>query len=171
MIRPLRVVGATLLVAALLSGCGAEEKMAEKTTEKILSQDGSDVDIDGEKVTVKDKDGNAMSFGEGVELPDDFPADIPLPQGDYKISSVISQGEGMNMMLALEDPDIKSVEEHLKSSFIAAGYTVEEGLRMENEGGKQVHLTAKSAVREVSVILGVTSDQATAMYMLKKAEG
>lgn len=97
----------TILSGALsLTGC---EKMAEKATEKVLEEaikadsDGEvDVDIDindgemvlktdegsistkedGDEVTIKSKDGNVTSVaGENVKLPDDFPKDIPLPEG------------------------------------------------------------------------------------------
>lgn len=172
MIRPVRAVGAALLVAALVTGCGADEKVAEKAAERALSKDGADVDIDGEKVTVKDKDGNVTSFGEGVELPADFPEEVPLPQGEYKVNSVLTQGDETTMMLAFEASDMTSLEEHIKSGLTGAGYTVEDGMRIDQESGKQVHFTATSTEREVSIMLMVSpQDEGTAVYTLKKAEG
>lgn len=173
--RPVRAVGAALLAAALVSsatGCGADEKVGEKAIESALSKDGTKVDIDDEKVTFKDKDGNVSSFGEGVELPDSFPKEIPLPQGDYKISSVMSKGEETTMMLTFEPTELKSVEEHLKSGFTSAGYTIEDGMRIDQESGKQVHFAARSSERDVSIILMVTpEEEATAVYSLNKPQG
>ncbi|WP_110240297.1 hypothetical protein [Nocardioides gilvus] len=172
MIRPVRALGAVLLVAALATGCGAEEKAAEEAAEAMLSKEGSKVDIDGEKVTVEDGEGNVMNYGEGVELPDDFPEEVPLPQGDYKVNSVYEEGERTTMMLAFEAPDMESLEEHLRSGLTEAGYTIEDGMRIDQESGKQVHFTATSAVRELSIVLMVTpEEEATAVYTLAKAEG
>lgn len=169
--RPVRALGAALLVAALATGCGADEKAAEKAAETMLSKNGSKVDIDGEKVTVEDDDGNVTSFGEGVELPDDFPEEVPLPQGDYKVNSVYSQGGETTMMLVFEASDLKSLEEHLKSGLADAGYTVEDGMRMDTESGKQVHFSATSDEREVSIVLMVTPEsEATAVYSLTRPE-
>lgn len=175
MIRPVRAVGAALLVAALVSsaaGCGADEKAAEKAAEEMLSDKNKKVDIDGDKVTVEDDEGNSMKYGEGVEVPDDFPKEIPLPQGDYKVNSVMTQGDQTTMMLAFEADDMKSLEDHIRSGLTDAGYTIEDGMRIDQDSGKQVHFTATSAEREVSVMLMVTpQDEATAVYTLDKPVG
>lgn len=172
MIRPLRAVGATLLVAALLSGCGADDKLSEKAVEKALSKDGAQVDIDGDRVTVEDEDGNVSSIGEGSQVPDDFPEEVPLPEGDFKISSVFSQGEETAMMLSFEADELESLESRINSSLSGAGYTLEEPMRIDVEGAKQVHISAKSTERDVSIVLMVSpEDGGSAMYNLKKPQG
>ena len=172
MSRPVRALGAALLVAALATGCGAEEKAGEKLAEDALSQGGNEVDVDGDKVTVKDKDGNVNVYGEDVELPDDFPDDVPLPKGDYKVNSVYDEGDRTTIMFLFEAPDMESLEQHLKSGLADGGYTIEDGMRIDEESGEQVHFTGTSAEREVSIMLMVAPDEeATAVYTLTKAEG
>ncbi|NLB74768.1 MAG: hypothetical protein GX795_12245 [Firmicutes bacterium] len=51
-----------------LAGCGTKEKLEEKAgealAEKIVEQaGGGDIDIDGDKVTVKGQNGEAVTFG------------------------------------------------------------------------------------------------------------
>lgn len=67
-------ISVLLLVLALactvITGCGAKEKAGEKIAEKILEQGGvEDVDIDGDKITVKVEDGQKVTVG-GSEWPD-----------------------------------------------------------------------------------------------------
>lgn len=66
-----------LLILSLICfssvGCGAkdklEEKAAEKLAEEMLEQGGAeDVDIDGDKVTIKGEDGEEVTIG-GTEWP------------------------------------------------------------------------------------------------------
>jgi len=75
----LLILTLTCIVAA---GCGAkdklEEKAAEKLAEEMLEQSGAeDVDIDGDKVTIKGEDGEEVTFG-GSEWPkSDLAKSIP----------------------------------------------------------------------------------------------
>lgn len=66
-----------LLIVTLICfgsvGCGAKEKLEEKAAEKfaeeMLEQGGAeDVDIDGDKVTIKGEDGEEVTIG-GAEWP------------------------------------------------------------------------------------------------------
>lgn len=70
------------LICFVSVGCGAkdklEEKAAEKLAEEMLEQGGAeDVDIDGDKVTIKGEDGEEVTFG-GDEWPEsDLAKNIP----------------------------------------------------------------------------------------------
>lgn len=62
-----------LIITLSLSACGASDKAQEKAAEKAIEGAlGGDiqVDIDGDKYTYEDKDGNKMEFG-GTEWPND----------------------------------------------------------------------------------------------------
>lgn len=70
-----------LVLNILLVGCGASQNAVEKAQEKALENalgDGSKVDIEGDKYTWEDADGNKMSVG-GSEWPTGPAADI-LPK-------------------------------------------------------------------------------------------
>lgn len=88
-----------------LSGCGIKEKVdakiGEAIGEKILegAADGSaDVDIDGDKVKIKDNSGNEMEFG-GTEWPDsDLAKKIPKFTAG-KISSAVKTTDTVTVTL------------------------------------------------------------------------
>lgn len=58
------------VVVFSLTGCGVREKLEKKAeeefTEKILEEAGAgDVDVDGEKITIKGESGEEVTFGGG----------------------------------------------------------------------------------------------------------
>ena len=73
-------------VALALTGCGqAAEQAAEEAAEQAIeAQGGGDVEIDAEggEFSVEGEDGSEFSVGSD-ELPDDFPADVPIPEGAH----------------------------------------------------------------------------------------
>src|SRR5690606_19089764 len=104
-----------LLICSLLAGCGTKEKIeqkvgekiAEEAVEKALGDKNTDIDIDGDKITVKDKEGGTLTLG-GGEWPDiDF---IPeFKQG--KIISATHDSKGKAMII-MEEVDRKSFEDY-----------------------------------------------------------
>lgn len=84
-----RLIAAALAVPLVaVTGCGTDklaDKASEKAAEKILeSAGGEDVDIDIDqdsgKATFRDADGSTFSIG-GGDLPEDWPEEVPLPDG------------------------------------------------------------------------------------------
>jgi hypothetical protein len=62
-----------------LAACGGDDDGSVS-----VERDGTSVDVkkDGGKVTVKSKDGDgSVSVGDDAEVPDNFPDDVPLPEG------------------------------------------------------------------------------------------
>ena len=103
----------------------AADQLAEQIAESGAGDD-ADVDIDSEtgQVDVSTEDGD-MSFGEGTELPEDFPADIPLPQ-DYELTSAMSTdtGDATGWTISGELPDADdSTFDDLVAEFTSAGWT------------------------------------------------
>ena len=77
-------------IALALTACkkSAEETLAQAAIKGVTGQD-IEVDEDGDKVTIKTKDGEMkISGGDAAELPTTFPKDIYLPS-DYVVSSVM----------------------------------------------------------------------------------
>lgn len=59
-----------------------------------------------------------------------------------------------------------------RSGLTDAGYTIEDGMRIDEKSGEQLHFTGRSPEREVSIMLMVTpKDVATAVYTLTPAQG
>lgn len=76
--KKLSVFLSALLLVAALVGCGASEKAQEKAAENAIEDalgDDVQVDIDGDKYTYEDKDGNKMEVG-GTEWPSDAAAEF-----------------------------------------------------------------------------------------------
>ncbi len=106
-----------VLLPFLLTGCGIKEKIEQKVGEKItetvvekaVGDGNTKVDIDGETVTVKGKDGDSFTLG-GMQWPDiDY---IP----EFKKGQIISasnDGEG-NVMIIVEDVDQQDYNDYLE---------------------------------------------------------
>jgi len=86
----MRLLKATALLSALIIlGGGCTESVAEKVVDraiekKIETETGHDADVninDGSISFTDDASGTSGQFGGNVKLPNDFPSDVPLPDG------------------------------------------------------------------------------------------
>jgi hypothetical protein len=144
-----RLVGTAAVGMALVAGAaacgGSDQDAADQAADELaeqLAESGSggeaDVDIDSEsgQVDVQTEDGD-MSFGEGTELPDDFPSDIPLP-ADYELTSAMSTStsgsEGWTIGGNLPNADGATFDD-LVAEFTDAGWTETSKTTSETEGG------------------------------------
>lgn len=113
--KRLSLILVALLLAAAESGCGAQEKAQEKAAEKAIEGAlGGDVsvDIDGEKYTYEDKDGNKMEFG-STEWPADKAASF-IPKYD-KQPVASSMVMGNVYLIDIENVDKKDYEGYLQA--------------------------------------------------------
>lgn len=103
------------------AGCGAkdklEEKAAEKLAEEMLEQSGADVDIDGEKVTIKGDDGEEVTIG-GTEWPkSELGKSIP----EFNKGKFSGMMETSNYLLVnleeVEQSDVAAYIEKIKPDF------------------------------------------------------
>lgn len=141
-------------VCLVLTGCGKKvsEKLAEKMIESAAAKDGvkADVDISGDKVTVKTKDGTTTyAAGAGAKVPENFPKDVYIYSGATVLSSV-SVPDGFTVMLQTKDASDKVVST-LKSKLTADGWKEE----MTMNQGEVVILGYKKGER--SAVVNVTS--------------
>jgi hypothetical protein len=138
-------VGLALVIGATACGGSSSEDVADQTADELaekLAEAGSggdaDVDIDSEsgQVDVQTEDGD-MSFGEGTELPDDFPSDVPLP-ADYELTSSMSNSsagsEGWTISGSLTGATDSTFED-LVGEFTSAGWTETSKTTSASEGG------------------------------------
>lgn len=138
--RGVRTGGLALAVAAALAatgltGCGAEEALAEKVAEEgveAAAGAGSDgdveVDMDGEdgEVRVEGEDGSLVMGSD--ELPEGFPDDLPLPEAGHEVLSameVTGEDGHVQVQLALEaGARLTDLAEHVETGLAEAGYEV-----------------------------------------------
>lgn len=123
--KKLSIILAALLLTALV-GCGASEKAQEQIQEKAAEKAIEDalggdvkVDIDGDKYTYEDKDGNKMEFG-STEWPSDEAAGFIPKFNKGAITGCTIMG---NMFLI----DLEKVEQEDYDSYLQtvkdAGFT------------------------------------------------
>ena len=113
--------GILILGVPVLSSCGQSvESIAEKAIE---AGTGADVDIADGGVTVKSTDGTTTSIGEGVDLPSNWPSDVPVVDGTLVTVSV-SGTEGEATAMWKVDGDVTTVANAYKTELKSAGYTI-----------------------------------------------
>lgn len=75
------------LMTSLLTGCGGGVELPVPGTDESIT-----VEQDGDKVTYSDEEsGTSVTAGEGVEVPESFPSDFPLPDQATILSTVENQ--------------------------------------------------------------------------------
>jgi hypothetical protein len=144
--RPRRLaavaLAATLLVAAplTLTGCSMVEGIIE-------SQTGGDIDLGG------------------TTVPDDFPADVPLADGEIVNGSAIASDGGekvWNVLITVSDP---AAPDSIAAQLEGAGFTAPGVGGLTEEGGT---LTYTKDDLVVNVLLAKTGDGWTANYTVAK---
>ncbi len=119
------VIALALILILVLAGCGKEkaaEKVDEAAQEAVINNalDGeAEVDIDGDKYTIEDSEGNKVTVG-GTEWPEGAAADL-LPKfdkGDMTVGVVTDQLCSIEFE-NVEKEDFEAYREDVKN----AGFT------------------------------------------------
>ncbi|HMU36364.1 MAG TPA: hypothetical protein P5108_10485 [Marmoricola sp.] len=115
--KSVKVLSAILLAIGLvlMSGCGDIT---------VKSPDGSDVKVkgDGSKFEAQGEDGSKVQVGEDVELPDDFPKDIPLVDGQIQAVVTVADTGGWNVTMKPTQGDAQAIWDAAADKFTKAGY-------------------------------------------------
>ena len=142
-----------LAIALLGPGCSCGEKVAEKAMEKAIeSSTNSDVDIDYDDNTITyETDEGTTSWGEGAELPSDWPKDVPV----YKDATVTSsssylEDETYTATLATDDSHA-SVVSYYESEIAKQGWTVDDTYEFSDSTGKSTSYSASKGDRSLTV--------------------
>lgn len=147
--KVLVLLGIVCLLSAvlMLSGCGMiADKVAEKASEEIIEgSTGSQVDIEGE-------DGATASLGEGAQIPDDFPDDVPVYEGN--ILGAMS-GDGAWTLQIETDDDPKTVLDFYAKELEAKGWAKETTVNT-GDGGMY---SAKKDDRTTAVVAAASGGQ------------
>jgi|LSQX01.3.fsa_nt_gb hypothetical protein len=115
--KKIAIMLSVVLFASLLISCGPKKKTGEKMGEKIAGKviekatgGDTEVNVDGEEITFKNKEGEAVTFGS-----------TKWPNIDYipefkkgKITNATSDSKG-NIMVVFEKVDQKDFENYWKS--------------------------------------------------------
>ena len=156
------LAAAALILTPALSACGqAAEEMAEQAAEQAI---GGDVEVNDEGVTVTDDEGNEVAIGEGVSVPDTWPAEVPLFDGGT-LQMVSVQADGSATAMWLVDGTPTEAAAAYGAALESAGYTADSESNM---GGMIVNSFTGSAFT-VSMQAIESDGQTTLMVVAEKA--
>lgn len=116
------IVTACIVILLMMVGCGAKQKMEDKLAETLVEKAlGTDVDIDGEEVTLKGEDGS-VTFGSS-EWPDTDLAKLIPEFKDGVITSVVnSEAYVFIIMEEVDENDFQGYYETVKSEYTEEAY-------------------------------------------------
>jgi hypothetical protein len=148
------------LITVGLAACGAAE---EAVTERIVEEaSGGDVDIeldgDGQIALIETEDGSLQAVV-GGDVPEEWPADVPLFEGGVLGSSQVatSNGETIVMLTYTTDADPEESFGSLVEAYESAGFTAASEATMgDGTGGFSTYVGQRDGV---TVSLGVTWGQ------------
>lgn len=116
--------------ALMLGACGGgSEDAREKQIEDAAKRHGVDADVElddkGEVASVKINNGMGATVGQNLDLPDNFPSDVPVDD-DWSIMA-ISPAPGVDgfMVNAMTDDGVDETLEKLRNALGAQGWTEE----------------------------------------------
>lgn len=134
------LAGAAVAAALTLSACGGislptgdggqinvdldGEGGSVSLTDSEGNEQNIDLETDDDSFTLTDGEGNdLMSGGSGTEVPEDFPPDIPLPDGELQFSSSVTVDSADSWTLGYVVPgDVASTTEDLRADLAGAGF-------------------------------------------------
>ena len=122
------MLAAIAALALATSACSAED-VAESAAEKAMEQAGGgdvDIDSDGGTISMSSSEGT-VQMGSGGSLPDAFPDDMPLPEGDYEVVSSFSQegGDGIELQAALQvEASVDELADYFEQALPDSGWEI-----------------------------------------------
>lgn len=165
---PLLVV----VMALPLVGGWCSDWFGEKATETILESAANDantnvdVDIDGDgedgSVTVTTDEGESTtSFGEGVELPGDFPDDVPVyDDASVMITTTDSSREGYYVTMSSTD-DFSTIKDWYKKALEDEGWTIDGETSYAAGDGETATFSCTKGDYQLTVGISIYDDELT----------
>jgi hypothetical protein len=148
----------------LLSGCGNHigEKALEEQIEKETGSN-ADVNISEDSMNIRGKTENgafSLSSGEGVEIPDNFPADI-LIYKPSELKSALETSNGQSLAFTTTD-DVSEVIVAYKREMTDEGWTEETSMNI----GQQSMLVYNKQDRVVQITVGPSDDRTQILLII-----
>jgi hypothetical protein len=146
----------TFMLLISFTGCCAKEKLEEKVAEKVFEETGGgDLDIDGDKVTIKGDDGEKVTFGDSKWPAYELVKNIPEFK-DGAVDGVLESADSIVITLeSVKEEDVSSYWETIKKDFskdvyemIATDFITVNG---HNDEGINVSLVYMSEVLTITV--------------------
>ncbi len=146
----------TLVIGAglILSGCGVAEKVAENTIESATNNE-IDVDIDDNSLTLN-TNGGTLEVGEKVSMPNNFPSDIYVLNGNLISAMTIDENNTFSINLSTNDSPTE-VKAEYQTELANDGWTIDSTLDF---GGGSM-MTGTKDNRSITVTISVDETEGT----------
>lgn len=155
------------VVAVTITGCGnAVENIVEGNVERAIEDElgeSADVEIGEDSFSVDTEDGS-ITAGAG-SVPEDFPTDVPLPEGDVAFAQRLESADGFSWSLIVTtDADPGVLADEIRDDLTDSGFTVEEASEFTGADAAGGTILAEKADLTVLVIVAGEGTETTATY-------
>lgn len=154
-----------ILFISTISGCAkVGTKIAEKAIEKAAGGN-VDLNLDENKVNIKDEEGNQTQIGENAKLPDGWPSELPVyPDVKLSMSTKTKNGDTnkneFSILGEVTGGTIKDVYNWYKDKY-GAGWEVTTDQYTESSDGDVAYINFKNDKYDVGIMVGKSGDTAT----------
>jgi hypothetical protein len=157
----------TSAVAVVLTGCGnAVENIAEGNVERAIENEigeSADVEIGEDSFSVDTEEGS-ITAGAG-SVPEDFPTDVPLPDGEVAFAQRLETADGFSWSLIVtSDADPGALADQLRGELTDNGFTVEEASEFSGADTAGGTILAEEGDLTVLVLVASDGNETTATY-------
>ncbi len=120
----------------------------------LFSQVSDDVQIGEDTVTVKSEEGDTTaSYGEGVDLADGFPSDVPIFEPSTLVAS--SRSDDGYSAVGKTSQSTSEVASYYKDQMVAQGWA----LQLDSTSSENILLSFEKAGRSTSVIVTANPEE------------
>ena len=173
--KTLHLISALAIFALFTTSCGNnDEKAAKKTSEEIAEKmienaTGNKVDVDVDKngdkgsITIKGDNGEEVTISSnGDEIPDNFPSDIYLAEGEIASVGSINSGENNIITIVMNVKEkTEKIAEKIAKEMKANGWKSEMNMTTD-EGGMQMYSKEDNSL---TITIGKENGQTQINYM------
>lgn len=125
------------------------------TKDNTVNTPAGDIEVSGDGDTVQvNTNAGSLQAGEDVSLPDDFPTDVYVIDGDLKASLQLAEGNGYSVSIE-STQTVASVKVEYTTNLESDGWTIESSLDL----GIGSSILAKKGERTVSVSIASVDDK------------
>jgi hypothetical protein len=170
----LRATVVAAVAALALTGCGnAVEGLAEGAVERAIENEigeSADVSINEDSFTVDTEEGS-ITAGAG-SVPEDFPSDVPLPQGEVSFAQRLETADGLGWSVVITvSGDPGTVAEQVRSDMEGSGFTVDEATEFSGTDGSGGTILGEKGDLTALVLVAGEGDETVVTYTVNESAG
>jgi hypothetical protein len=174
------VIVSILLILVFTGGCkkNLAERIAEEAIERAIEEESGeevDIDLDEGEVTIQSDDGEVnisadddtveiksdegeATFGSGADIPEGFPAEVPIYGNMDIVSSMTASDDGGThyTVSGSSEDSVDVIKEWYEAQL--AGWEITGQFSMDTDDGKTASINAMSNNNELSLLMAEDED-------------